>query len=727
MRWPFTKWLRGAPAGDDPSPGASEPAGSAVAPEPVPGPLAMARPTAWREAPPLQRAVGAAPLTAPSAAFARDLAGRRTPDPMLVPLGHDLAADGPAGLVSGIAVPLVQRAPSSSDGRPVPALPAPVAFERGRQTARRSVTPAAAWPPSDGVESATTAAAPEETAAEAIAGPAAGGSTPELPILVPRTLPVAQPATATPALAATRVADATAPAPVLAVARAVAAGAPSGSRGPLSGATSVAAAGPASGPAPGESVAATPPASAGADDPVRPAMSRRTLGESRRLGLGAPLTGRPPSAAIEPGRADLPVARLPRSTDSSGWTPASARIAPATPPAAAAPAPLPRLVVARRATTAPGFATGTPTPSLGSAGEPAEAPARTAGEPPADESGPGGTAVVARSLVGESVIGVSRLARDGAPADADGDAAESRGPALPLDRASSPAAAAPGAEPTTGRWPESGGAPAAGTAATAGSPATAGRTGTAGFAALQRSHAAPAGGEPAQPAGASSAARAAAPLAPLVPGRAMRASQPGAISTLGFGPAGEPAPVVARLAIPPLGTAGGRDAGPALTSETAGSPGRSTPAAGPRSDERPFVSRPAPVVGSSGPSSAATPALTLSRSATGPAVPETGRSGASDGGASWTPGAGFTRIAAAPSPFVQRTVTIDEMTVTPGAEAGGAPGAEAGAGDSPGASSAGAAGTDYEELAEQVYDKIRARLTTELLLDRERAGMLVDG
>ncbi len=76
---------------------------------------------------------------------------------------------------------------------------------------------------------------------------------------------------------------------------------------------------------------------------------------------------------------------------------------------------------------------------------------------------------------------------------------------------------------------------------------------------------------------------------------------------------------------------------------------------------------------------------------------------------------------------MQRAVTIDEMTVTPGGGASGAPGAAAGTGDSPGASGAGAAGTDYEELAEQVYDKIRARLTTELLLDRERAGMLVDG
>ena len=110
MRWPFANWLRGAPGRDDPTPGASMAARSAADPEPGAGPGSVSRPAAWRDLPPLQRAVGAAPLTAPSAVFARDLASRRTPDPMLAPLGHDVTADGPAGLVSGIAVPLVQRA-----------------------------------------------------------------------------------------------------------------------------------------------------------------------------------------------------------------------------------------------------------------------------------------------------------------------------------------------------------------------------------------------------------------------------------------------------------------------------------------------------------------------------------------------------------------------------------------------------------------------------------------
>ena len=753
MRWPFANWLRGAPGGDDPSPSANIGAGSAGTRDPGPSPRAAARPAAWRDAPPLQRAVGEAPLTAPSAAFARDLAGRRTPEPMLAPLGHDLTADGPAGMVSGIAVPLVQRAPLGSDGRPVPALPPSAAPGRGRPTARRAVASVATMPPGQGLESATAEAVLEETAADDIAGSVAGGPTAEVPLLLPRILPVAQTATSTPALAATRVADETAPTPMLAVARTVEPGATGGSGEALSKGPSVTATDPAPGSAPGDSVAATPPAPAGPDDPARPVGSKRTLGESRRLGLGAPLPGRPPSAAIEPGRADLPVVRMPRSTDSPGRGGASAAIAPAMPPAAAAPAPLPRLVVARRPATAPGFATIPPTPDLasatptaagasdpGPAGVPAGAPSEAVGEPSADEFGPAGKPIVTRPLLGESAIGVSRLARDAAAAaaDADGEAASSRGPALPLDRSWGSAAAELDSEPTIGRWPESGAAPPAGTAATTGSPAMTGSPATAfpthtpGFTALQRSLVAPAGRDPARSASSGSAARTTAPLAPLVPGRAMRASQPGAISTLGFAHAGDAEPIVARLAIAPLGIAGGGDAGPAAFGDPAGAPGSPAGVAGPRSDERLSVSRAAHASGG-GASLSAAAALTLPRPARGSAVPDPEVAGAADGGAHWAPEAGFTTDAAAPSSYVQRAVTIDEMTVTPAAGAAGAagtgapaPGA-AGPGGAAGAAAAGGAGTDYEEIAEHVYDRIHARLTTELLLDRERAGMLVDG
>jgi hypothetical protein len=106
--------------------------------------------------------------------------------------------------------------------------------------------------------------------------------------------------------------------------------------------------------------------------------------------------------------------------------------------------------------------------------------------------------------------------------------------------------------------------------------------------------------------------------------------------------------------------------------------------------------------------------------------------GQSGGALGWTPGAGFTSVAPTPGPFVQRAVQIDEVTITQaggGAGAGESGAAGAGQSGSTGAAAAagGGAGTDYEEIAEQVYDRIRSRLTSELLLDRERAGTLVDG
>jgi hypothetical protein len=117
------------------------------------------------------------------------------------------------------------------------------------------------------------------------------------------------------------------------------------------------------------------------------------------------------------------------------------------------------------------------------------------------------------------------------------------------------------------------------------------------------------------------------------------------------------------------------------------------------------------------------PALPLARSAASsrePAVPEIDEAG---GLVARAPGSGFRTSTRAGEPIVQRSVTIDELSVAP--SGGAAPGAGAGPVGQAGASEAGA-GTDYEELAEHVYEAIRARLASELLLDRERAGTLVD-
>jgi len=87
---------------------------------------------------------------------------------------------------------------------------------------------------------------------------------------------------------------------------------------------------------------------------------------------------------------------------------------------------------------------------------------------------------------------------------------------------------------------------------------------------------------------------------------------------------------------------------------------------------------------------------------------------------SWTQRPGYDRRQDA-GPFVQRAVEIDEMSATADAAAGAAESGAAGSGgrvgraaagqaanDGASAAGPGGAGTDYEEIAEHVYDRIRA-------------------
>jgi hypothetical protein len=82
-------------------------------------------------------------------------------------------------------------------------------------------------------------------------------------------------------------------------------------------------------------------------------------------------------------------------------------------------------------------------------------------------------------------------------------------------------------------------------------------------------------------------------------------------------------------------------------------------------------------------------------------------------GPGWTPASGFGAPPPEGGPYVQRAVALDEVT------------SEVGSADS--AAAGGAGGQDYEEIADRVYDRIRSRFATELLLDRERMGLLIDG
>jgi hypothetical protein len=85
-------------------------------------------------------------------------------------------------------------------------------------------------------------------------------------------------------------------------------------------------------------------------------------------------------------------------------------------------------------------------------------------------------------------------------------------------------------------------------------------------------------------------------------------------------------------------------------------------------------------------------------------------------------------LAGAPIP-IQRAVEIPEIEVRP-APNEPAPGASPSPGASPGSSAASTspAERDHEldELARRLYGRIRARLSAELLADRERAGLITD-
>ncbi len=90
LPWPFGR-STAAPAETTPD-----------SPAPV-APEAPARPRstgAWAALPPIQRAVGAAPLVASSAAFLEGVPGVQPLPPIVEPLGHDVTQVAPAGLVA---------------------------------------------------------------------------------------------------------------------------------------------------------------------------------------------------------------------------------------------------------------------------------------------------------------------------------------------------------------------------------------------------------------------------------------------------------------------------------------------------------------------------------------------------------------------------------------------------------------------------------------------------
>src|SRR3982075_1218847 len=79
---------------------------AAEGPRPVPAPVIRRD---WAGLPPIQRFVGAHPLTAPSDQFSDDLATHQNPSVSTDTMGHQVSAEAPPGLVLALARPTTRR------------------------------------------------------------------------------------------------------------------------------------------------------------------------------------------------------------------------------------------------------------------------------------------------------------------------------------------------------------------------------------------------------------------------------------------------------------------------------------------------------------------------------------------------------------------------------------------------------------------------------------------
>ena len=284
LPWPFQRFQR-APAPDGAA-SVSAPAGS--------------RPSArdeWRQLPPLTETLGPTPLIAPTAPFAADLHANQPMPPVLAPLSHARALDAPSGIVLGIARP-VERAPASA---------APPLLQR--RPAGRRQGPVAA-------EVSWTEPAPPDPVVPQAAVPVVETATPTPePLVRPRYVAAVtpQPGRASLQLARMSAADHAA----LPLQRAGVVGQPRASGRPIAGLPSP---GPSALAAPSPIPTSPAPQPALNREPTLPlpgpisrkpagglptepltlpiASGRPTLGQSRRLGLGAPITSLP--AGVQP-------------------------------------------------------------------------------------------------------------------------------------------------------------------------------------------------------------------------------------------------------------------------------------------------------------------------------------------------------------------------------------------------------------------------------------------
>jgi len=253
--WPFRRKAEASPA--------------AGGPQPVPGPVIRRD---WVGLPPIQRLIGEHPLTAPSERFSDDLATHHDPSISADTMGHQVSAEAPAGIVLALARPSTR-----SDG------PAMIPRPRVQRRVDGAVAESGEW---DGDEAASLETRPSPLPAN---GPAVAPR--ELPVVAPE--PVAQRLVSLPADGA--------PIPVAPELRR---SRPNST--PLTLSPSV-------------------------NEPSEPPTAQRlTLGQSRRLGLGAPIKR-------------VPESRVQRTADESMDSPRPPVGRPAGPdPVALPPAPVPQ-------------------------------------------------------------------------------------------------------------------------------------------------------------------------------------------------------------------------------------------------------------------------------------------------------------------------------------------------------------------------------------------------
>ena len=230
---------------------------AATGPRPVPAPVVRRD---WAVLPTIQRIVGAHPLTAPSDLFSDDLATHQDPSVTSDTMGHQVSADAPPGLVLALARPTTR-----SDG------PAMIPRPRVQRSVAGAAIESGEWD-GDGAAPDPVRPTPFPTSA---------------PAILARELPVVAAETSTQRL--TSLAPGADPAPIAITAQ-------------RSRAVST-------------PTATTAPATANEPFEAAPIPAQRlTLGQARRLGLGAPIKQVPDHNVQRAVTDPLPLAQSPVPT-----------------------------------------------------------------------------------------------------------------------------------------------------------------------------------------------------------------------------------------------------------------------------------------------------------------------------------------------------------------------------------------------------------------------------